>query len=385
VPQRSGDAGRHPKLHGVAPVAAFLRTPYGWPYLLTPLIPLAVALDLAGASAGLVFATSALGIVPTAALMGRATEELAARSGPGIGGLLNVTFGNAPELIIALFALGQGLHEVVKASIVGSIIGNILLVLGAAMLAGGIGREKQTFSKTGAGVQTSMLLLAAAALLMPAIFELVEGKGLPMPGAELVDYGSTVEHLSLAVAVVLMLTYVAGLFFSLKTHRDLFNPEYGHEGTSGWSTRTSVFALAVAGVLVGVMSEVLVGSISETSRSLGLSEFFIGVIVVAIVGNAAEHWVAVLVAMKNKMDLAVNIAIGSSAQVALFVAPLLVLASFFIGPHPLALVFNGFELGAVLLAILIANYVTQDGESTWFEGVQLLAVYVVFGIAFYYA
>jgi Ca2+:H+ antiporter len=369
----------------VAPVAAFLRTPSGWPYLLTPLIPLAVALDVAGASAGLVFVTSALGIVPTAALMGRATEELAARSGPGIGGLLNVTFGNAPELIIALFALGQGLHEVVKASIVGSIIGNILLVLGAAMLAGGLKWEKQTFSRTGASVQTSMLLLAGAALLMPAIFELVEGKGLPHPGAEIVDYGSTVEHLSLAVAAVLIVTYVLGLVFSLRTHRDIFNPEYGDEDSLGWSTRTSVLALAAAGVLVGVMSEVLVGSISEASRSIGLSEFFIGVIVVAIVGNAAEHWVAVLVAMKNKMDLAVNIAIGSSAQVALFVAPILVLASFFIGPHPLALVFNGFELGAILIAILIANYVTQDGESTWFEGIQLLAVYLVFGIAFYYA
>ena len=365
--------------------AAFLRSPQGWPYLLTPLIPVAVALDLANSSAGLIFAAAALGIIPTAALMGRATEELAARSGPGIGGLLNVTFGNAPELIIALFALGQGLHEVVKASIIGSIIGNILLVLGAAMLAGGIGRDKQTFSRTGASVQTSMLLLAAAALLMPAIFELVEGKGLPHPGAEIVDYGSTVEHLSLAVAAVLMLTYVLGLFFSLRTHRDIFNPEYGDEDSWGWSVRASVIALAIAGVLVGVMSEVLVGSISEASHAVGLSEFFIGVIVVAIVGNAAEHWVAVLVAMKDKMDLSVNIAIGSSAQVALFVAPFLVLASFVIGPHPLALVFNGFELGAILIAVLIANYVTQDGESTWFEGVQLLAVYLVFGIAFYYA
>jgi Ca2+:H+ antiporter len=344
-----------------------------------------VALDVAGAAAGAVFAASALGIIPTAALMGRATEELAARSGPGIGGLLNVTFGNAPELIIALFALGQGLHEVVKASIIGSIIGNILLVLGAAMLFGGLKREKQTFSRTSAGVQTSMLLLAAAALVMPAIFELVEGKGLPQPGAQMVDYGSTVEHLSLAVAIVLIVTYGAGLFFSLKTHRALFNPEYGDEDSWGWSTRTSVLALAGAGVLVGVMSEVLVGSIEEASHAVGLSEFFIGVIVVAIVGNAAEHWVAVLVAMKDKMDLSVNIAIGSSAQVALFVAPVLVLASFFLGPHPLALVFNGFELGAILIAILIANYVTQDGESTWFEGVQLLAVYVVFGLAFYYA
>ena len=344
-----------------------------------------MALDLAGAAAGLVFGASALGIIPTAALMGRATEELAARSGPGIGGLLNVTFGNAPELIIALFALEQGLQEVVKASIVGSIIGNILLVLGAAMFFGGLRRDKQIFSRTSASIQTTMLLLAGAALVMPAIFELVEGKGLPAPGAETVNYGSTVEHLSLAVAIVLIATYVAGLFFSLKTHRDIFNPEYEDEGTWGWSTRTSVLALAGAGVLVGLMSEVLVGSIEEASHAVGLSEFFIGVIVVAIVGNAAEHWVAVLVAMKNKMDLAVNIAIGSSAQVALFVAPVLVLASFFLGPHPLALVFNGFELGAILIAILIANYVTQDGESTWFEGLQLLAVYAVFGLAFYFA
>jgi Ca2+:H+ antiporter len=364
---------------------AFLRSPQGWPYLLTPLIPIAVILNLAGVSAGIVFVTAALGIIPTAALMGRATEELAARSGPGIGGLLNVTFGNAPELIIALFALGQGLHEVVKASIVGSIIGNVLLVLGASMLAGGLRHKTQTFSKTGAAVQSSMLLLAAAALVMPAIFELVEGKGLPRPRAEIVDYGSTVEHLSLLVAIVLIATYVLGLVFSLRTHRDLFNPEYEDEDSWGWSMRTSIVVLAIAGVLVGVMSEVLVGSISEASKSVGLSEFFIGVIVVAIVGNAAEHWVAVLVAMKNKMDLSVNIAIGSSAQVALFVAPVLVICSFFIGPHPLALVFNGFELGAILIAILIANYVTQDGESTWFEGVQLLAVYLVFGIAFYYA
>jgi Ca2+:H+ antiporter len=171
----------------------------------------------------------------------------------------------------------------------------------------------------------------------------------------------------------------------LRTHRDIFNPDYEDEETWGWSVRTSIAALSIAGVLVGLMSEVLVGSISEASHSIGLSEFFIGAIVVAIVGNAAEHWVAVLVAMKNKMDLAVNIAIGSSAQVALFVAPVLVLASFFLGPHPLALVFNGFELGAILLAVLIANYVAQDGESTWFEGVQLLAVYTVLGLAFFYA
>jgi Ca2+:H+ antiporter len=365
--------------------ASFFRSAHGWPYLLAPLIPVAVALEFAHASATVIFVVSALGIIPTAALMGRATEELAAKSGPGIGGFLNVTFGNAPELIIALFALGQGLQEVVKASIVGSILGNMLLVLGASMLVGGLRRDKQTFNRTSAGVQMTMLMLAAGALLMPAIFELVEGQGLPSPGAEAVNYDATVEHLSLAVAIVLIATYVAGLVFSMKTHRALFNPEYEEEDTWGWSIRTSMIALAVAGVLVGLMSEVLVGSISEASESIGLSEFFVGVIVVAIVGNAAEHWVAVLVATKDKMDLAVNIAIGSSAQIALFVAPVLVIASFLMGSFPLALVFNGFELGAILLAILVGQHVTSDGESNWFEGVQLLALYFLLGLAFYFA
>jgi Ca2+:H+ antiporter len=366
---------------------AFLLTPKGWPYLLVPFIPIAIALDVANASSVAIFFTAALGIVPTAALMGIATEELAARSGPGIGGLLNVTFGNAPELIIALFALGSGLHEVVKASIIGSIIGNILLVLGGAMFVGGIGRDRQRFSATAANVQSLMLFMAAAALIMPAIFELVEGRGLPAVGAERVDYGSTVEQLSLAVAIVLIGTYVAGLLFSLKTHRDIFNPpdEEETETAFGWSPRRSVIMLAIAGVAVGVMSEVLVGSIADASESVGLSEFFIGVIIVAIVGNAAEHWVAILVAHKNKMNLAVNIAIGSSAQVALFVAPVLVLASFVLGPGPMPLVFNGFELGAVLIAVLIANVVTHEGESTWFEGVQLLAVYVILVLAFAFA
>jgi Ca2+:H+ antiporter len=364
----------------------FLTSAQGWPYLLVPFIPAAVALELAHASAALIFVVAALGIIPTAALMGLATEELAARSGPGIGGLLNVTFGNAPELIIALFALGAGLQEVVKASLVGSILGNILLVLGAAMLVGGLRRDRQRFDRTAAQVQSAMLFLAVAALIMPAIFELVEGKGLPGVTAVRVEYDSTVETLSALTACVLIATYVVGLVFSLRTHRDLFNPHYEEEEqTLGWSVRRSVILLAVAGVAVGLMSEVLVGSISEASESIGISEFFVGVIVVAIVGNAAEHWVAILVAFKNKMDLAVNIAVGSSAQIALFVAPILVLASFVLGPSPMPLVFNGFELGAVLVAVLIANYVTSEGESTWFEGVQLLAVYVILALAFGFA
>jgi Ca2+:H+ antiporter len=365
----------------------FLLSAQGWPYLLVPFIPLAVVLELVHADAVLVFFIAAAGIIPTAALMGLATEELAARSGPGVGGLLNVTFGNAPELIIALIALNEGLQEVVKASIVGSIIGNVLLVLGASMLVGGLRHQRQTFNTTAANIQSTMLFLAAGALVMPAIFELVEGQGLPSVSAEAVDYDSTVENLSLAVAILLIGTYLAGLWFSLRTHRDLFNPPYAeeHEEGFGWSVRRSVILLFIAGLAVGLMSEVLVGSISEASESIGLSEFFVGVIVVAIVGNAAEHWVAILVAFKNKMDLAVNIAVGSSAQIALFVAPVLVIASFFIGIGPMPLVFNGFELGAILLAILVANVITHDGESNWFEGVQLLALYAILGVAFFYA
>jgi Ca2+:H+ antiporter len=372
---------------------SFLTSGAGWPYLLVPLIPLAIILDVIGASPIAIFFVSAGGVIPTAALMGRATEELAHRSGPGIGGLLNVTFGNAPEIIIALFALGSGLHEVVKASLIGSMLGNILLVLGASMFVGGLGRDRQKFDRTAASTQSAMLLLAAVALVMPAIFELVAGNGLPLPGDEIRDYPSDVEHLSLAVAIVLIATYAAGLLFSLKTHRDLFNPDHGagdepgtnDEGGEPWTIRKSIIMLAIAGVAVGVMSEILVGSISEAASGVGLSEFFIGVIVVAIVGNAAEHWVAVLVARKDKMDLAVNIAIGSSAQIALFAAPVLVICSFFLGPHPMALVFNGFEVGALVLAVMIANHVTNEGESTWFEGLQLLSVYVVLGLTFLFA
>ena len=357
----------------------------GWPYLLVPLIPAAIVLELTHASATAIFAAAALGIVPTAALMGRATEELAARSGPGVGGLLNVTFGNFPELVIAFFALIEGLQEVVKASLVGSIIGNILLVLGASMFVGGLRRDKQTFNRAAANAQSAMLLLALAALMMPAVYELVVGGRLPSPTDELVEYGSTVEQLSLAVAIVLILSYVAGLIFSLRTHRDLFNPHTHEEESASWSVRKAVFALAGAGLAVGLMSEILVGSISEAGESVGLSEFFIGAIVVAIVGNAAEHWVAVLVAAKNKMDLAVNICVGSSTQIALFVAPVLVLLSFVFGPAPMPLVFNGFELAAIVLAILIADRVTAEGESNWFEGVQLLSVYVVIALAFGFA
>lgn len=363
---------------------SFLRSGASWPYWLVPCIPAAIVMRLAHADPAALFFVSAAGVIPTAALMGEATEQLAARAGPGIGGLLNVTFGNAPEIIIALFALQRGLHEVVKASLVGSILGNVLLVMGGAMFVGGLRRERQHFDRTAASAQVTMLMLAVAALVMPAVYEMVQGQGLPNPHATRVRFEPTVENLSLAVAVVMMVVYAAGLIFSLRTHRALFNPIETAEGPDAehWPVRRSVAMLALAGVAVAVMSEILVGSIEHAAEGVGLSQFFVGVIVVAIVGNAAEHWVAVVVAAKDKMDLAVGIAVGSSAQIALFAVPLLVLCSFVVGPYPLAFVLNGYELAAMVLAVVLASQVTSRGESNWFEGLQLLAVYAVIAIGF---
>jgi Ca2+:H+ antiporter len=343
----------------------------GWPYLLVPFIPIAIALEIGHAEATLIFVAAALGVIPTAALMGRSTEELAARTGPGIGGFLNVTFGNFPELVIAFFALNAGCRRSSRRRSIGSILGNILLVMGAAMFVGG--RKRDGSSSTAPRQRPGAHAPAgAAALVLPAVFELIDGGRLPRVGEEEVNFRNEVETMSFIVAFILLGTYAAGLLFSLKTHRSLFNPRTRRDrgGGEAWSIKRSVITLAVAGVAVGLMSEILVGSIIEASEQFGISEFFVGLIVVAIVGNAAEHWVAIYFAAKDKMDLAVNIAIGSSAQIALFVAPVLVLLSFVpgIGDHPMALVFNGYELVAVLLAILVANFVVNEGESTWFEG-----------------
>jgi Ca2+:H+ antiporter len=355
-------------------------------HYLTAFAPIALALRLADASPSVVFITSALAIIPAAALMGDATEQLAARSGAGVAGLLNVTFGNAPELIIAIFALADGLQEVVKASLVGSVIGNSLLVLGAAMVAGGRNRARQTFDRTAAQANCGLLLVTVTALVLPTVLVLARGRGLPTVGEERHAFGGHIEHLSLVVSVVMIVIYAAGLLFSLRTHRDLFAPVDEHEPTGGqWTLKRSVLSLAGAGVLVGVMSELLTGSIEHASHQAGLSPFFVGAFVVAIVGNASEHYVAIVVAIKDKMDLAVNIAIGSSAQIGLFVSPVLVILSFVAGPAPMSLVFNGYELAALIAAALISSTLIADGESTWFEGVQLLGAYVLIGMLFYYA
>jgi Ca2+:H+ antiporter len=347
-----------------------------WLDLLLVFVPATVVLRLVDADHLIVFISAALAIIPLAGLLGRATEHLTAHVGAGIGGLLNASLGNAAELIIAMIALREGLHDVVKASITGSILGNILLVLGAAMLAGGLKYERQKFNQTAAGMGASLLLLAAVGLIVPALFHYTAA-----------DRGVVVEReLSLEISIVLFMIYILSLVFSLRTHRHVYSGS-GHE-TSGlgervWSRSQSIAVLAAATVLVGLMSELLVGALDHAANTLGLTQLFVGVIVVALIGNAAEHSTAVLVAMKNKMDLALGIAVGSSLQIALLVAPVLVFASYLFGT-PLDLIFTPFEVAAVTISVLIVGFVSMDGESHWMEGVMLVGVYTMLAIAFYF-
>ncbi len=347
-----------------------------WLDVLLLFIPVAAALSILKADPLFVFASSALAIIPLAGLLGRATEHLTAHVGAGIGSLLNASLGNAAELIIALAALREGLHDVVRASLTGSILGNILLVLGASMIAGGMKYERQKFNQTAAGMGASLLLLAAVGLIIPALFHFTAS-----------SQGVLVEHeLSLDIAIVLFLIYGLSLMFSLKTHRHLFAGEEhdAHDiGEEPWSYRLSLVVLTVVAVLIGVMSETLVGAIEPAAHRLGLTQVFVGVILVALVGNAAEHSTAVLMAMKNKMDLALGIAVGSSLQIALLVAPLLVFTSYLFGA-PLDLIFTPFEVAAVAMSVLILGFVSMDGESHWMEGVMLVGVYAMLAIAFYF-
>ena len=326
------------------------------------------------------FVCACLAIVPLAGLLGRATGHLADKTGAGVGGLLNATFGNAAELIIALAALRSGLYDVVKASITGSIIGNLLLVLGAAFLVGGLRRPTQKFNAVGVSAQASSLTLAAIALVLPAAFHYLGGA----------RAASKEVGLSLEISLVLLATYAFSLWFSLKTHKHLFAGRPGEakgvegRGHRAWTTGRSVSVLAISTALVAWVSEILVASVVPAAQAFGMTGVFVGIIVVAIIGNAAEHSTAVLAAWNNRMDLAIGIAMGSSLQIALFVAPVLVLASFFLGPSPTDLVFTPAEVLAVVLSVVIANQVTADGESNWLEGVQLLSVYLILGAVFYF-
>jgi Ca2+:H+ antiporter len=341
-------------------------------------IPAAVVLHYTHAAEFWVFIASGLAIVPLAGWMGRATEALAEKLGAGIGGLLNATFGNAAEMIIAFQGLRAGLTEVVKASLTGSILGNILLVLGVSILAGGMKHKNQKFNRTAATMSATLMALSAIGLLVPAVFHWVtigEPRG---------DRLQAEANISLEISIVLFATYILSLIFSLRTHKDLYlGTGHEHQESSPMKPRTAVMVLVGATALVAWMSELLVHAVEPTTKTLGFTEVFVGVIAVAIIGNAAEHSTAVLVALKNQMDLAYNIAVGSSMQIALFVAPVLVFLSYAIG-QPMNLIFTTFEVIAVGLSVAVVSLVAADGESNWMEGVLLLAVYLIFAIAFFF-
>jgi Ca2+:H+ antiporter len=315
-------------------------------------------------------------VLPLAGLIGAATEEVARYVGPGVGGFLNATFGNAAELIIAVLALREGLTEVVKASLTGSVLGNLLLVLGLSMTVGGWGRVRQTFDRTSVGVSAGLLLLTVAALLLPDIYAETLSGTAPLQAPSIMT-------ISVLVSVVMLATYAASLVFSLKTHRSVLGASHADEDPPRLAQRSALLVLLGATLLTAVAAEVLVGSIEHAASAIGLSDLFIGAVVVAIVGNAAEHFSAVLFARRDQMDLAVGIALGSAAQVGLLVAPIAVLVSLLVG-HPMALVFDHFELGAMLFAVLGVGFLSLDGESNWFEGVLLVAFYGIIAIIFFF-
>jgi Ca2+:H+ antiporter len=356
--------------------------PLNW---LLAAIPVAITLRFMHASDVWIFVFSCIAIIPLAGLMGRATENLAETMGAGVGGLLNATFGNAAELIIALFALIKGpeMYPLVKASLTGSIIGNVLLVLGLSILIGGFKFERQTFNRTAASTGSALMALATIGLLVPTLFHAFHVQHSTDAGQK-----EKLSLLSDEIAVILFAVYLLSLFFSLKTHKHLFagdpRPEDADvQQVPEWSRKTSMSVLIAATVGVAIMSEILVGSVESAGQKLGMTSIFMGVIVVAVIGNAAEHSTAILMAMKNKMDLAVTIAVGSGIQIALFVTPVLVFVSIALG-RPLDLHFTGMEIAAIVISLIVLNMVCEDGESHWMEGVLLLAVYIILGLAFYH-
>ena len=339
-------------------------------------LPFAILADLLHWSPIAIFSISAIAIIPLAGYIGAATEVLAFYTNPRIGGLLNATLGNAAELIITIVAIRAGLLELVKASITGSILGNLLLVLGMSILLGGLRHGIQTFNRKQASNNAIMLVLSVVILLIPSLLSHYVGNiETPEP---------RVEELSLGVAAVMIVLYILGLIYSYKViGGPVVVEEASHDtAPNKWSLRMAIMILVISTVGVAYLSEVLVGSVESVVTTLGLSEFFIGLIIIPIIGNVAEHIVAVQVALKNKMTLSVEIAIASSLQIALFVAPLLVFISLLIG-HPLTLVFNQLELIALIAGVLIAALVSADGESNWLEGAELLAIYIILGLTFF--
>ncbi len=340
------------------------------------LIPVAILVEVLHWGEVLLFVTSALAVIPLAGLMGESTEALAEKTGPRLGGLLNATLGNAAELIITLFAIRAGLLDLVKASLIGSILGNVLLVTGFSILAGGLKNGVQKFDRAHVGVDATMTILAVIALSVPSFFN-----------AAIEPDTLRVEELSLTTAVAMIVIYALSILYTLRSHTPAeaaVGPAVrpSHSGPH-WSTRQALGILVLATVGIALMSEFLVSSVEPVTKQLGFSEFFVGIIIIPLIGNVAEHVVAVEVALKNQMDLSLSIALGSSLQIALFVAPVLVFVSLLLG-HPLTLEFNGFEVLALTAAAVIAALVALDGESNWLEGAMLLAVYMMIALAFFF-
>jgi len=338
-------------------------------------VPISFIAAFMNASGTIMFLLACLSIIPLAGLIGQGTEEISFYTGPKVGGFLNGTFGNATELIISFFALKEGLFDVVKSSIAGSVIGNILLVVGFSMLAGGLKYKTQKFNQKVVEVSSSMLLFAVLGLCIPAIFTHTVNPSL---------LNSRYEGLSLFVAIVMFIIYILSLVFSFSTHKYLYNTsnEDNNEAKNAeWSLAKAIIILVVSTIIIAIESEFLVNGIEPITEALGWSEFFVGIILIPIVGNAAEHSTAIVMARKNKMDVSLEIAIGSSLQIILFVAPILIFLSLLF--TPMSIVFNPFELVALIASVLIANRVSQDGESNWLEGIQLIAVYAIIAACFF--
>ena len=335
-------------------------------------IPISFIAKFMNASGTIMFILSCLSIIPLAGLMGEGTEQISFYSGPKIGGFLNGTFGNATELIISFFALKQGLFDIVKSSIAGAVIGNVLLVVGASMLAGGLKFKTQKFNEKVSEVTSSMLLFAVLGLCIPALFTHTVDPAL---------LNTRYEGLSIFVAVVMIIIYILSLVFSFSTHKDIYNTEASKEGSAKWTLKKAILILVVVTILIAIESEFLVNGVESITESLGWSEFFVGIILIPIIGNAAEHTTAIIMARKDQMDVALEIALGSSLQILLFVAPILIFISLFF--KPMSIVFNEFELVALIASVVIANKVSHDGECNWLEGVQLLAVYLIISASFF--
>lgn len=337
-------------------------------------VPISFIAKFMNASDSIMFLLSCASIIPLAGLMGEGTEEISFYSGPKVGGFLNGTFGNATELIISFFALKKGLFEVVKSSIAGAVIGNILLVIGASMFAGGLKYKTQKFNRKVTNVTSSMLLFAVIGLCIPALFTHSVDPSL---------LNTRYEGLSIFVAVVMIIIYIISLYFSFSTHKHLYvvDEENSKENSPKWSLKKSILVLVIATILIAIESEFLVNGIEEITEKLGWSEFFVGIILIPIIGNAAEHSTAVLMALKDKMDVGLEIALGSSLQIILFVAPVLIFISLLF--TPMSIIFNQFEIIALIASVVIINNVSNDGESNYLEGLQLLAVYFIIAAAFF--